>query len=67
MTPLLEAALGIQAFFEAKGWRFAIIGGVALLRWGQPRFTEDVDVFLLCGFGREDQFIAPLLEDVYRG
>ncbi len=34
---------------------------------GEPRFTRDVDVTLLSGFGREDEFIAPLLESGYRG
>jgi len=44
-----------------------IIGGIALLRWGEPRFTRDVDVTLLCGFGKEDAVIAPLLASGYRG
>jgi len=67
MMPLLEAAKGLEEFFAERNWRFAIIGGLALLRWGEPRFTRDVDVTLLCGFGREDQFIAPILEAGYRG
>jgi hypothetical protein len=48
-------------------YHFCIIGGIALLRWGEPRFTRDVDVTLLGGFGREDEFIAPFLEAGYRG
>jgi hypothetical protein len=67
MTPLLEAARGLQSFLEERHWRFAIIGGLALLRWGEPRFTRDVDVSLLCGFGREDEFIAPFFASGYRG
>jgi len=67
MTPVLEAARDLQAFLTARQWKFCIIGGVALLRWGEPRFTRDVDVTLLSGFGREDEFIAPLLESGYRG
>ncbi|MGA3241646.1 MAG: nucleotidyl transferase AbiEii/AbiGii toxin family protein [Bryobacteraceae bacterium] len=67
MTPLLEAARGLQTFLEERNWRFAIIGGLALLRWGEPRFTRDVDVSLLCGFGREDEFIAPFFASGYRG
>jgi hypothetical protein len=61
MTPLLEAARDLQSFLEERNWRFAIIGGLALLRWGEARFTRDVDVSLYCGFGREDEFIAPFL------
>lgn len=67
MTPILEAARDLQAFLTERKWKFCIIGGIALLRWGEPRFTRDVDVTLLSGFGREDEFIAPLLESGYRG
>jgi len=67
MTPLLEAARELQMFFIERQWRFCIIGGIALLRWGEPRFTRDLDVTLLAGFGREDEFIAPLLGGGCRG
>jgi hypothetical protein len=67
MTPLLDAARGLQSYLEERDWRFAIIGGLALLRWGEARFTRDVDVSLLCGFGREDEFIAPFFASGYRG
>jgi hypothetical protein len=43
-NPLLHAAAEIQRFFGEREWRFCFIGGLALLRWGQPRFTRDVDV-----------------------
>jgi len=67
MTPLLEASLELQDFFDQRRWRFCLIGGIALLRWGEPRFTRDVDVTLLTGFGREDEFITPVLSAGYRG
>lgn len=67
MTPLLEAARDLQVFLSERQWRFCIIGGMALLRWGEPRFTRDVDVTLLSGFGCEEQFITPLLGSGYRG
>jgi len=66
MTPLFSAALSLQNFFTEQGWRFAVIGGIALLRWGEPRFTRDVDVTLLAGFGEEDQFIQPILSAGFR-
>jgi hypothetical protein len=65
MTPLLQAALDLQTFLDRRGWRHCIIGGIALLRWGEPRFTRVVDITLLCEFGREDDFIAPLLDSEY--
>ena len=40
---------------------------MALLRWGESRFTRDVDLVLLTGFGHEDDFIEPLLEAGYTG
>lgn len=61
MTPLFAAAHGLQEFVVNRGWRFCIVGGLALLRWGEPRFTRDVDVTLLAGFGQENGFIQTLL------
>jgi len=58
---LFEAACQLQEFFEEKHWRFCIIGGIAVIRWGEPRFTRDVDVTLLSGFGREEEFISAML------
>lgn len=63
MTPILTAALDLQSFMDRQHWSHCIIGGIALLRWGEPRFTRDVDVTLLTGFGSEDQFIGRLLEE----
>jgi hypothetical protein len=67
MTPLLRAALELQEFFAEREWRSCIIGGIALLRWGEPRFTRDVDVNLFTGFGSEERFIQPILSSRYRG
>jgi hypothetical protein len=67
MTPLFQAALELQNFFLKREWRFCIIGGIALLRWGEPRYTRDVDATLLTGFGNEDLFIEPVLSSSYRG
>jgi hypothetical protein len=67
MTPLFQAALDLQRFFIQSQWRYCLIGGIAVLRWGEPRFTRDVDVTLLTGFGAEDEFILPILASGYRG
>ena len=61
MNEVLNAAREVQAFCEGKGWKFCIIGGIALIRWGEPRETVDVDVTLLTGFGSEEQFIDAIL------
>ena len=44
-----------------------MIGGIGLLRWGEPRFTREVDVTLLTGFGHEEDFIEPILASGYGG
>ncbi len=62
MNLLVEAAIDIQAFCGSKGWHSAIIGGLAVQRWGEPRQTRDVDVTVQTGFGREAVFIDGLLE-----
>ncbi len=67
MSGLFDAARDLQAFLEAHNWRFCFIGGIAVLRWGEPRFTRDVDVTVLCPFGSEDQVSAPMLESGYWG
>ena len=67
MTPLLAAALGFQEFCGQRSWKSCIIGGIAVLRWGEPRFTRDVDVTLLTGFGNELAFIQTILSSGYSG
>lgn len=45
MEKQLETALrSVIAFLEASGYRYAIIGGIALSRWGVVRATYDVDI-----------------------
>jgi hypothetical protein len=61
MTHLFEAALEVQTFLQEQGWRFCIIGGLAVQLWGQPRTTQDVDLTLLTGFGGEEGFIEKIL------
>jgi len=66
MTHLFEAALEVQSFLQEQGWRFCIIGGLAVQRWGQPRATQDVDLTLLTGFGDEEGFIEKILSRFQR-
>jgi hypothetical protein len=61
VNEVLRAAAQLQGVCEAQGWRFCVIGGLALLRWGEPRETVDVDLTLLTGFGDEERFIQILL------
>lgn len=61
MLEVYRAAADLQRRFREQGWRFCLIGGLALQRWGEPRETIDVDVTLLTGFGGEALFIHEIL------
>lgn len=58
---LLAAASQLEVEIARRGWRFCFIGGVAVQRWGNPRFTRDIDLTLLTGFGGEEAFVEGLL------
>ena len=60
MNRQFEAAWRLHLFFTDRLIPYAIIGGVAVQRWGQPRFTRDVDVTILLPPGREE----PALRDI---
>lgn len=61
MTPLIQAAADLQSVCDAQGWRYCFIGGLAVLRWGEPRETIDVDLTLLTGFANEAHSVDVLL------
>jgi hypothetical protein len=63
VNEVLRTAQHVQRFCQANKWRFCIIGGLALIRWGEPRETVDVDVTLLTGFGGEEAFIEAMLRE----
>ncbi len=44
MNPREEASWELHQFFAELGIPYAIIGGVAVQIWGQPRLTIDVDL-----------------------
>ncbi len=61
MNELCRVALEVQFECEKRHWKFCFIGGLAVQQWGEPRFTRDVDLTLLTGFGKEEDYINPLL------
>jgi hypothetical protein len=60
LNPICRAALQVQDWLLARGWRFRLNGGVAIRRWAEPRLTRDVDLTLLPGFGGEGAFADAL-------
>lgn len=61
MQDVVNAAHEIQTFCLERQWRFCIIGGLAVIRWSEPRTTRDAHLTLLTGFGHEDQYAGILL------
>ena len=61
MNPLFAAAADLQRYCTSRGWRSAVIGGLAVQRWGEPRQTRDVDLTLLAGIGGESAIVDGLL------
>src|SRR5204863_6854939 len=61
LDPILAGAWDLQEFCSVREWQFCFIGGIAVQRWGEPRFTADADITLLSGFGGEESFVAPLI------
>lgn len=64
LGPVLDAALTAQAACEKISLPYCVIGGVALQRWGEPRFTADADLSVLVEPGKEDEVARGLLEQL---
>jgi hypothetical protein len=50
---LFVAAVAVQDLCRERDWGFCFIGGLAVLRWGEPRLTRDIDLTILASFGAE--------------
>ncbi len=53
MNALLAAADEVATVCAERSLRYCFIGGLAVLRWGEPRLTRDVDLTVIAGFGCE--------------
>ncbi|MDP2647451.1 MAG: hypothetical protein Q8P24_21180 [Desulfobacterales bacterium] len=62
MNLLFDAAREFQLFFERENWPFCFIGGLAVLRWGEVRMTQDIDASLFVGYGEEQKYIDIFLK-----
>lgn len=60
---VIAAAAEVEAFCRRQGWGFCFIGGIAVQRWGMPRFTQDVDLTLFTGLGGEEPVVDRLLAE----
>lgn len=61
MNALFVAANEVCAFMADRRWKYCLIGGLAVQRWGESRSTQDADLTLLTGFGQEESFAREIL------
>lgn len=61
MLSVIRTAARVQKILDRQRWRYCFIGGVAVQKWGQARFTQDVDLTIFTGFGGEERVIDALL------
>jgi hypothetical protein len=61
MDDLFAAAQQVEDVCQSAGFSFCFIGGIAVIRWGAPRVTRDLDISVLAGFGGEQPVIDTLL------
>ena len=59
---VLASAAEVEQFCQNQNLRFCFIGGLAVQRWGSPRFTQDVDSTILASFGEEAAIVDPILQ-----
>jgi len=62
VNQLVAQAVDLQGILDERSWPSCIIGGLAVIRWGEARLTRDVDVSLFAGFGNEETVARALLE-----
>lgn len=60
MREILAAASDLQKIFEDAQRPMCFIGGLAVQRWGEMRFTKDADAAVKTELGEEDQVIELL-------
>ncbi len=61
LNAVLEAAREVQCLLEKEAAQFCFIGGLAIQRWGEPRFTNDADLSLLTRFVEDERWTDFLL------
>jgi len=59
---ILDAAAEVAEFLEDEGIPYAIIGGLAVQHWGEPRTTRDVDVVVVVSAEGEERFLQAAAE-----
>ena len=61
MRQLFGAAASALAALKEQGIDACVIGGLAVARWGEPRFTVDVDLVAMTAVSRDAEAVDALL------
>ena len=56
-----EAAWEMHTFFSELGVPYIVIGGMAVQHWGEPRFTQDVDVTVAAPLDDLEGFVRAIV------
>lgn len=59
---VFDAAVEVCSFLEDHRIPYAVLGGVALQHWGEPRTTQDVDIVVMLPSNQEDEILRVLLQ-----
>jgi hypothetical protein len=57
---LLAAALDVQKFLRNRQRRFCFVGGLAMLRWEEPRMGICVELLVLTSVAEDEHFVEEL-------
>ncbi len=63
MNPRFEAAWELHRFLKQQDIPYAVIGGVAVQKWGDQRFTQDVDISIATSLEESPQKLVRLITD----
>jgi predicted nucleotidyltransferase len=58
---IADTALEVASFLESIGVSYAILGGLAVQHWGEPRNTNDVDLVVMVTPDATDAFLTRML------
>ncbi len=62
MNGQTEALIELDEHLRKSDIPYAVIGGIAIQRWGEPRFTKGVDITIVAGIGEEENICRKIAE-----
>jgi predicted nucleotidyltransferase len=59
---VFEALGEVCSFLEEQGVPYAVIGGLAVQHWGEPRATRDIDIVAMVQSHRQEEFLNAIVQ-----